>query len=94
MTVCIIGAGELGGAIAHALARGERVDRVRLIDDAGTIAAGKALDIQQAGAIDGFHTRLEGTRDLDAASPAARSASSPTSGPSAGGVAAARRGWR
>ena len=64
MTVCIIGAGELGGAIAHALARGERVRRVRLIDEAGTIAAGKALDIQQAGAVDGFHTRLEGAQDL------------------------------
>lgn len=64
MTVCIIGAGELGGAIAHALARGERVRRVVLIDEAGTVAAGKALDIQQAGAVDGFHTRLEGTQDL------------------------------
>ena len=64
MTVCIIGAGELGGAIAHALARGERVRRVLLIDVAGMIAAGKALDMQQAGGVDGFHTRLEGTQDL------------------------------
>ena len=64
MTVCIIGAGELGGAIAHALARGERVRRVFLIDEAGTMAAGKALDIQQAGAVDGSHTRVEGTTDL------------------------------
>src|SRR5688500_11275102 len=64
MTVCIIGAGELGGAIGHALARGERVRRVFLIDEAGTMAAGKALDIQQAGAVDGSHTRVEGTTDL------------------------------
>ena len=64
MTVCIIGAGELGGAIAHALARGERVRRVLLIDEAGTVAAGKALDIQQAGAVEGFHTRVDGTHDL------------------------------
>ena len=64
MTVCIIGAGELGGAIAHALARGDRVRRVVLIDEAGTVAAGKALDIQQAGAVDGFHTRVEGTQDI------------------------------
>jgi malate dehydrogenase len=63
-TVCIIGAGELGGALAHALARSERVSRVRLIDSAGAAAAGKALDIQQSGAIDGFHVRLEGTDDL------------------------------
>ncbi len=64
MNVCIIGAGELGGAVAHALARGERVRRVLLIDEAGTIASGKALEIQQAGAVDGFHTRLDGTQDI------------------------------
>jgi malate dehydrogenase len=63
-TACIIGAGELGGAIAHALARGERVGRVVLIDAAGSVAAGKALDIQQSGAVEGFHTQLSGTDDL------------------------------
>jgi len=62
-TVCIIGAGELGAAVADALARGERVSRVVLVDDAAQIASGKALDIQQSGAIAGFHTRLEGTSD-------------------------------
>ncbi|HEY7185077.1 MAG TPA: hypothetical protein VH436_00950 [Vicinamibacterales bacterium] len=63
-TVCIIGAGELGGAVADALARGDRVARVRIIDDAAGIASGKALDIQQAGAIAGCHAHLEGTSDL------------------------------
>ena len=63
-TVCILGAGELGGSIAHALARGEHVRRVLLIDEGGTVAAGTALDIQQAGAVEGFHTRVEGTNDL------------------------------
>src|SRR6266545_867976 len=63
-TVCIIGAGELGGAIADALARGERVARVVIVDDAATVASGKALDIQQSGAIAGLHARLEGTADL------------------------------
>jgi malate dehydrogenase len=62
-TVCIIGAGDLGGAVAHALASGERVARVVLVDDAAGVASGKALDIQQAGAIEGFHTRLDGTSD-------------------------------
>jgi malate dehydrogenase len=62
-TACVIGAGDLGGAVAHALASGERVARVVLIDDAPGVAAGKALDIQQAGAIEGFHTLLEGTSD-------------------------------
>lgn len=68
-TVCILGAGELGGAVAEALARGERVSRVVLIDAAGSVvpgsvAAGKALDLQQAGAVAGFHTRLDGTDDF------------------------------
>ena len=61
-TVCIIGAGELGGAVAHALARGERVRRVIIIDDAAGVAAGKALDIQQAGAIDGCSHPSRGKR--------------------------------
>lgn len=62
-TVCIIGAGDIGGASAHALARGERVSRVLLIDGDGKVAAGKALDIQQSGAVDRFHVRLDGTDD-------------------------------
>ena len=63
-TVCIIGSGDLGGAAAHALARGGRVARVVLVDAARGPAAGKALDIQQSGAIAGSHARLEGTDDL------------------------------
>ena len=62
-TAAIIGAGDLGGAIAHALARRESVSRVRLVDASAGVAAGKALDIQQSGAIEGFHTNLDGTSD-------------------------------
>jgi malate dehydrogenase len=62
-TICILGAGELGAATAHALARGERVARVLLVDAAAGVAAGKALDLQQAGAIEGCHVRLHGTDD-------------------------------
>jgi malate dehydrogenase len=62
-TVAIMGAGELGGAVAHALATRDRTGRVLLVDAAGQVAAGKALDIQQAGPVDGYHTRLEGTTD-------------------------------
>ena len=65
--VCIIGAGDVGGAVAHALARGTQVRRLVIVDDASGIAAGKALDIQQAGAISGAHTFLEGTADLSRA---------------------------
>ena len=63
-TVVIVGAGDIGGAIAQALAGADRVGRLLLVDASGTAARGKALDILQAGAISGFHTRLEGTDDL------------------------------
>jgi malate dehydrogenase len=63
LTVAIIGAGELGGAVAHALTSHDRVSRVLMVDAAGKVAAGKALDIQQSGAVAGFHTTLEGTDD-------------------------------
>jgi malate dehydrogenase len=70
-TVAIVGAGELGGACAQALAARDRVRRVLLVDVAGNGAAGKALDIQQSGAVDGFHTRIAATDDLSAVTGAA-----------------------
>ena len=66
-TVAIIGAGDIGGATAHALASRDCVRRLLLVDSAAGVAAGKALDILQSGAVDGFHTRLEGTDDLSRA---------------------------
>ena len=62
-TAAVLGAGDLGGAIAHALARRQSVERVLIVDAASAPAAGKALDIQQSGAVEGFHTRLEATDD-------------------------------
>jgi malate dehydrogenase len=62
-TVCVIGAGDLGGAAACALALDDRVERVVLIDDARGVAEGKALDIRQSGAVAGFRAVLEGTDD-------------------------------
>jgi malate dehydrogenase len=62
-TVALIGAGDIGGACAHALAAYDRVGRILMIDPAVNAAAGKALDIQQAGAISGFHARLHATDD-------------------------------
>jgi malate/lactate dehydrogenase len=66
-SVTIIGAGSLGGAVAQALAARDHVRRVLLVDAAAGVAAGKALDIQQAGAVSGSHTRLDGTDDLSRA---------------------------
>jgi malate dehydrogenase len=62
-TVAIVGAGDIGGATAQALASCDRVNRVLLVDAIADAAAGKALDIQQSGAVAGFHTRLDGTSD-------------------------------
>ncbi|MBM3779269.1 MAG: hypothetical protein FJW23_13715 [Acidimicrobiia bacterium] len=70
-TVAILGAGELGGAAAQALATFDVVSRVVLVDDARGVAAGKALDIQQSGAVQHFHTTIAGTADPAAATTAA-----------------------
>jgi malate dehydrogenase len=65
--VAIVGAGELGGLTAHALARRNAAGVVRLIDDGGRVAEGKALDLSQAAANEGFSATLVGSTDLSAA---------------------------
>lgn len=65
-TIAIVGAGTLGGTLAHTLASRDRVAEIRLIDEAGAVAAGKALDIQQAGPIEGFRTRVSADSDIAA----------------------------
>jgi malate dehydrogenase len=62
--IAIIGAGELGGAAAHALARHDAATAIRLVDDHGRVAEGKALDIMQAAPIEGFATEVSGSTDL------------------------------
>src|SRR5437762_8607579 len=69
--VAIIGAGELGGAIAHLLARHDLVRSIRLIDETGRVAAGKALDISQAAPVECFATELSGFNDVSMAAAAA-----------------------
>ncbi len=56
--VAILGAGELGGALAHKLAARDQVGSVCLIDAARGTAAGKALDIRQAGPVERFETKV------------------------------------
>jgi malate dehydrogenase len=65
--VAIIGAGELGGATAHLLARQDLVRSITLIDETGRVAAGKALDIAQSAPVDGFATQLSGSNDVSTA---------------------------
>jgi malate dehydrogenase len=57
-TIAIIGAGPLGGTLAHSLAARGRVREVRLIDPMGKVAQGKALDILQASPVEQFSTRI------------------------------------
>jgi malate dehydrogenase len=62
--VAIVGAGELGGAVAHVLARRDAVRSLVLVDESGRVAEGKALDIAQAAPVEGFATQLAGTTDI------------------------------
>jgi malate dehydrogenase len=69
--IAIVGAGAIGSALAQRLASRGRVREVRLIDEQGAIAEGKALDIQQSGAVDGFTTTLTTASAIAAAAGAA-----------------------
>ncbi len=69
--VAIFGAGELGGALASKLAGRARVREIRLIDRAAGVAAGKALDILQAGPIESSATRILAAADEASVSDAA-----------------------
>ena len=69
-TVAILGAGDLGGALARTLAAGDAVSRIVLVDEARSVAAGKALDIRQTGPIESYDTAIEGTDDIHGASDA------------------------
>ena len=62
--VAILGAGELGGALADVLARLDLVATIRLVDETSGVAAGKALDIEQSSAIERFATHVSGGTDL------------------------------
>jgi malate dehydrogenase len=62
--IAIIGAGELGGALAQALAARDLARRIRLVDSHGRIAEGKALDISQSAPILGFAAELTGSSDV------------------------------
>src|SRR6266496_5275033 len=60
--IALIGAGMIGGTLAHLAAMRELGDIV-LFDVVEGIPEGKALDIAQAGPIDDFDANLKGTSD-------------------------------
>ncbi len=65
--IVILGAGELGGLLAHLLARRAIAHDVCLIDEKGRVAEGKALDIMQAAPVEGFATTVIGSADASLA---------------------------
>ncbi|HUN42276.1 MAG TPA: malate dehydrogenase [Acetobacteraceae bacterium] len=63
--IALIGAGNIGGTLAHMIGLKELGDVV-LFDVFGGVAAGKALDIMQSGPVDGFDALMTGGSDYAA----------------------------
>ena len=62
--ITLIGAGQIGGTLAHLIALKELGDVV-LFDVAAGVAKGKALDIAQSSSISGFDINLVGTDNYE-----------------------------
>tara|TARA_Y100000389_G_scaffold197426_1_gene232010 strand:- start:6945 stop:7901 length:957 start_codon:yes stop_codon:yes gene_type:complete len=62
--ITLIGAGQIGGTLAHLIALKDLADVV-LFDVAAGIAKGKALDIAQSSPVDGFNISLIGTDNYE-----------------------------
>jgi malate dehydrogenase len=63
--IALIGAGNIGGTLAHLIGLKELGDVV-LFDVFAGVAAGKALDIMQSGPVDGFDAAMHGSSDYAA----------------------------
>ena len=62
--ISLIGAGQIGGTLAHLISIKELADVV-LFDVAEGLAKGKALDISQSTSVDGYNVNLIGTNNYD-----------------------------
>jgi malate dehydrogenase len=60
--IALIGAGNIGGTLAH-LAASKELGDVVLFDVVEGVPQGKALDLAQCGPIEGFDTKIIGTND-------------------------------
>jgi malate dehydrogenase len=60
--IALIGAGNIGGTLAHLIGLKQLGDVV-MFDVFPGVAAGKALDIMQSGPVDGFDSAMKGTGD-------------------------------
>ncbi|WP_043341104.1 malate dehydrogenase [Belnapia moabensis] len=63
--IALIGAGNIGGTLAHLIGLKQLGDVV-MFDVFPGVAAGKALDIMQSGPVDGFDSNMAGTGDYAA----------------------------
>src|ERR671936_1553068 len=63
--IALIGAGQIGGTLAHLIGLKELGDVV-LFDIAEGIPQGKALDLVQSSPVDGFDSRMTGTNSYEA----------------------------
>src|SRR5690606_29978493 len=58
--IALVGAGMIGGTLAHLVGLKELGDVV-LFDIAEGVPAGKGLDLMQSGAVEGFDSAMKGT---------------------------------
>ncbi len=63
--ISLIGAGQIGGTLAHLIGLKELVNEVVLFDVASGIAKGKALDIAQSSSVEGFNVKFTGTDNYE-----------------------------
>ena len=63
--ISLIGAGQIGGTLAHLIGLKELADKVVLFDVASGVAKGKALDIAQSSSVDGTNVSFSGTDNYE-----------------------------
>ena len=63
--ISLIGAGQIGGTLAHLIGLQELADEVVMFDVASGVAKGKALDIAQSSSVDGFNVKFSGTDNYE-----------------------------
>ena len=62
--ISLIGAGQIGGTLAHLIAL-KKLANVVLFDVSEGLAKGKALDIAQSSAVEGFNVSIKGTSNYE-----------------------------
>ena len=63
--ISLIGAGQIGGTLAHLIGLKELANEIVMFDVASGIAKGKALDIAQSSSVDGFNVNFSGTDNYE-----------------------------